>query len=125
MHSGHYVAYVNGGASLESEAWFGISDARIWTCTRSEALKAEAYIAFYRREGTSEGRVDTREPRENSLVGDEPTRLAEKAAARLDSAPEACIEEDASADGHDTCATAAAFVAEADEHFENASPAVN
>lgn len=125
MHSGHYVAYVNGGASLESEAWFGISDARIWTCTRSEVLKAEAYIAFYRREGMSEARVDAREPRESSVVGDEATPLIEKAAARLESAPEVCIEEDAPADGHGICATAAAFVAEADERFESASPAVH
>mmetsp|Transcript_57745 Transcript_57745/g.114560 ORF Transcript_57745/g.114560 Transcript_57745/m.114560 type:complete len:781 (-) Transcript_57745:155-2497(-) len=51
MQSGHYVAYVNGGPSLEKEAWFGISDARLWKCGREEVLKAEAYIAFYRHEG--------------------------------------------------------------------------
>jgi len=51
MQSGHYVAYVNGGPSLEKEAWFGISDARLWKCGRDEVLKAEAYIAFYRQEG--------------------------------------------------------------------------
>jgi len=51
MQSGHYVAYVNGGPSLEKESWFGISDARLWKCGRDEVLKAEAYIAFYRQEG--------------------------------------------------------------------------
>jgi len=54
MARGHYVAYVNGGASLEREAWFGISDAQVWSCPRAEVLKAEAYIAFYRREGRGE-----------------------------------------------------------------------
>jgi len=54
MASGHYVAYVNSGASLEREAWFGISDTRVWSCSRAEVLKAEAYIAFYRREGSGE-----------------------------------------------------------------------
>jgi len=51
MQRGHYVAYVNGGPSLEKESWFGISDARLWKCGRDEVLKAEAYIAFYRQEG--------------------------------------------------------------------------
>jgi len=54
MASGHYVAYVNSGTSLEHEAWFGISDTKVWSCTRAEVLKAEAYIAFYRREGSGE-----------------------------------------------------------------------
>jgi tRNA-binding EMAP/Myf-like protein len=51
MSSGHYIAYVNGGTSLEKEEWHGVSDARVWKCSREEALKAEAYVAFYRREG--------------------------------------------------------------------------
>jgi len=54
MQSGHYIAYVNSGPSLECEQWQGISDARVWKCTRAEVLGAEAYVAFYRREGTEE-----------------------------------------------------------------------
>merc|ERR1711933_321806 len=49
MQDGHYVAYVNSGPSLEREEWFGISDSKLWRCERSEVLKIEAYIAFYRR----------------------------------------------------------------------------
>lgn len=53
MKSGHYIAYVNSGASLEEEKWFEISDAKRRSCTRAEVLKAEAYVAFYRREGVA------------------------------------------------------------------------
>jgi len=52
MKSGHYVAFVNSGPSLERESWFEISDAKRKSCTRAEVLKAEAYVAFYRREGS-------------------------------------------------------------------------
>mmetsp|Transcript_24639 Transcript_24639/g.82488 ORF Transcript_24639/g.82488 Transcript_24639/m.82488 type:complete len:707 (-) Transcript_24639:112-2232(-) len=52
MKAGHYVAFVNGGPSLEKERWYGISDARTWKCNREEVLKAEGYVVFYRREGT-------------------------------------------------------------------------
>lgn len=51
MKGGHYVAYVNSGPSLEQEKWFCISDANCKGCDRAEVLKAEAYVAFYRREG--------------------------------------------------------------------------
>merc|ERR1711862_427503 len=33
MASGHYVAYVNAGLSLESESWKGISDGKVWNCS--------------------------------------------------------------------------------------------
>jgi len=49
MQGGHYIAYVNSGASLSSAEWFGISDAKVWKCTWADVLKAEAYVAFYRR----------------------------------------------------------------------------
>mmetsp|Transcript_44458 Transcript_44458/g.128479 ORF Transcript_44458/g.128479 Transcript_44458/m.128479 type:complete len:698 (-) Transcript_44458:5-2098(-) len=52
MKSGHYIAFVNGGPSLDKENWFEISDAKRKSCSRAEVLKAEAYVAFYRREGT-------------------------------------------------------------------------
>lgn len=51
MKAGHYVAYVNGGPSLEKECWYGVSDARVWKCPRTEVLNAEGYLVFYRREG--------------------------------------------------------------------------
>lgn len=53
MSSGHYVAYVNVGPALCKEEWYGASDTHVWKCTRAEALKAEAYVAFYRREEVS------------------------------------------------------------------------
>jgi len=49
MENGHYTAYVNSGASLDSEQWFGISDTKLTSCSRADVLKKEAYIAFYRR----------------------------------------------------------------------------
>lgn len=51
MHGGHYIAYVNTGCSLESEEWYTISDSQVSRCSRADALEAEAYVAFYRREG--------------------------------------------------------------------------
>jgi len=51
MHGGHYIAYVNRGSSLESEEWYSISDSQVSRCSRKDALEAEAYVAFYRREG--------------------------------------------------------------------------
>jgi len=54
MQKGHYVAYVNNGPSLAKEQWFGLSDAKVWKCDRAEVLRAEAYIVFYRRQGTME-----------------------------------------------------------------------
>jgi len=54
MGSGHYIAFVNNGPSLEKEDWYGLSDTKVWSCTRAEVLKAEAYVAFYRREGVVE-----------------------------------------------------------------------
>jgi len=51
MKGGHYVAYVNSGPSLEKEKWFFISDGKVCSCSRAEVLRAEAYVAFYRREG--------------------------------------------------------------------------
>lgn len=53
MKGGHYIAFVNAGPSLEAERWVGISDARVWNCDREEMLKAEAYVAFYRVQGTT------------------------------------------------------------------------
>eukprot|EP00747_Dinoflagellata_sp_TGD_P130962 gnl/TRDRNA2_/TRDRNA2_174896_c2_seq1.p1 gnl/TRDRNA2_/TRDRNA2_174896_c2~~gnl/TRDRNA2_/TRDRNA2_174896_c2_seq1.p1 ORF type:complete len:813 (-),score=213.57 gnl/TRDRNA2_/TRDRNA2_174896_c2_seq1:49-2418(-) len=53
MQSGHYVAYVNAGTSLEAEDWVCISDAQVSKCKREKALEAEAYVAFYRRKGVS------------------------------------------------------------------------
>eukprot|EP00928_Gymnodinium_smaydae_P090377 TRINITY_DN7418_c2_g1_i1.p1 TRINITY_DN7418_c2_g1~~TRINITY_DN7418_c2_g1_i1.p1 ORF type:complete len:924 (-),score=210.01 TRINITY_DN7418_c2_g1_i1:79-2850(-) len=50
LQSGHYIAYVNTGPSLAKEKWYNISDASVKKCTREDALKAEAYVAFYRRE---------------------------------------------------------------------------
>merc|ERR1712012_772955 len=50
MKGGHYVAYVNSGPSLDQEKWFCISDGKVSSCGRAEVLKAEAYVAFYRRE---------------------------------------------------------------------------
>lgn len=58
MRSGHYVAYVNSGQSLEKEKWFGVSDTRVWKCDRDEVLKAEAYVVFYRREGSGDDNYD-------------------------------------------------------------------
>merc|ERR1712151_367165 len=52
MKGGHYVAYVNSGPSLEKEKWFSISDSRVSSSSRAEMLRAEAYVAFYRREGS-------------------------------------------------------------------------
>merc|ERR1712232_1368419 len=49
MQGGHYVAYVNSAICLAREQWFGLSDAKVWKCDRAEVMKAEAYIAFYRR----------------------------------------------------------------------------
>jgi len=51
MGSGHYIAFVNSGPSLEKEDWLGLSDTKVWACSRAEVLKAEAYVAFYRRMG--------------------------------------------------------------------------
>mmetsp|Transcript_29339 Transcript_29339/g.46854 ORF Transcript_29339/g.46854 Transcript_29339/m.46854 type:complete len:857 (+) Transcript_29339:128-2698(+) len=51
MQSGHYIAYVNAGPSLEKEKWYNISDAHVSKCSRQDALQAAAYVAFYRREG--------------------------------------------------------------------------
>lgn len=51
LQSGHYIAYVNAGCSLETESWYNISDTHVSRCSRQDALNAEAYIAFYRREG--------------------------------------------------------------------------
>jgi len=65
LQSGHYVAYVNAGPSLEREDWHGISDARVWNCTREAVLKVEGYVAFYRREGeaaAAEGEEEEAEP---------------------------------------------------------------
>merc|ERR1712187_751235 len=59
MQGGHYVAYVNSGISLAREQWFGISDAKMWKCDRAEAMKSEAYIAFYRRATNSNGEACT------------------------------------------------------------------
>eukprot|EP00746_Dinoflagellata_sp_MGD_P167434 gnl/MRDRNA2_/MRDRNA2_98041_c0_seq1.p1 gnl/MRDRNA2_/MRDRNA2_98041_c0~~gnl/MRDRNA2_/MRDRNA2_98041_c0_seq1.p1 ORF type:complete len:779 (+),score=191.57 gnl/MRDRNA2_/MRDRNA2_98041_c0_seq1:139-2475(+) len=53
MESGHYVAFINKGPSLEQGSWYGASDARIWETTLEKVLKEQAYVAFYRREGLS------------------------------------------------------------------------
>eukprot|EP00929_Paragymnodinium_shiwhaense_P086543 TRINITY_DN47047_c0_g1_i1.p1 TRINITY_DN47047_c0_g1~~TRINITY_DN47047_c0_g1_i1.p1 ORF type:complete len:711 (+),score=261.01 TRINITY_DN47047_c0_g1_i1:92-2224(+) len=52
MSSGHYIAFVNAGPSLQKEAWYEISDSHVRKTSREQALKAQAYVAFYRREGT-------------------------------------------------------------------------
>eukprot|EP00929_Paragymnodinium_shiwhaense_P074103 TRINITY_DN37907_c0_g2_i1.p1 TRINITY_DN37907_c0_g2~~TRINITY_DN37907_c0_g2_i1.p1 ORF type:complete len:697 (+),score=84.68 TRINITY_DN37907_c0_g2_i1:88-2091(+) len=49
MHGGHYIVYVNAGPSLQQSMWRGADDAKVWSCELPEVLKAEAYIAFYRR----------------------------------------------------------------------------
>eukprot|EP00929_Paragymnodinium_shiwhaense_P020640 TRINITY_DN13690_c0_g1_i3.p1 TRINITY_DN13690_c0_g1~~TRINITY_DN13690_c0_g1_i3.p1 ORF type:complete len:625 (-),score=131.81 TRINITY_DN13690_c0_g1_i3:114-1949(-) len=49
LESGHYVAYVNNGPTLEKEHWLHISDAKVRGCGRAEVLESEAYVAFYRR----------------------------------------------------------------------------
>ena len=51
MREGHYIAFMNTGPSLAEEEWRAFDDARVWRCTRSEALAAQAYVAFYRRSG--------------------------------------------------------------------------
>mmetsp|Transcript_67554 Transcript_67554/g.162186 ORF Transcript_67554/g.162186 Transcript_67554/m.162186 type:complete len:729 (-) Transcript_67554:155-2341(-) len=51
MQMGHYVAFVNSGDSLSEERWYGLSDTKVWKCSRKEVLDAEAYVAFYRRSG--------------------------------------------------------------------------
>lgn len=51
LTSGHYIAYVNAGPSLAKENWHYISDAEVRKCSRQDALGAESYVAFYRREG--------------------------------------------------------------------------
>merc|ERR1712039_1973 len=51
LESGHYIAYVNTGPSLDREKWYGTSDTKVWSCSRAEALKADSYVVFYRREG--------------------------------------------------------------------------
>jgi len=50
-NGGHYIAYVNIGCSLASEKWYSISDSQVSKSSRATALEAEAYVAFYRREG--------------------------------------------------------------------------
>ncbi|CAE8582230.1 unnamed protein product [Polarella glacialis] len=69
LQSGHYVAFVNAGPSLAREDWFGSSDTKVWRCPRSEALKAEAYLAFYRR-------VKAEAPADGSDAEDESESLA-------------------------------------------------
>ncbi|CAK9093606.1 unnamed protein product [Durusdinium trenchii] len=49
MERGHYVAFINAGRSLKEEAWFLLDDARTLPCRREDALRVEAYIAFYRK----------------------------------------------------------------------------
>jgi len=49
MHGGHYIAYVNTGSSLEKEEWYNVSDSHVSKCSRTDALQAEAYVAFYRQ----------------------------------------------------------------------------
>mmetsp|Transcript_36567 Transcript_36567/g.66299 ORF Transcript_36567/g.66299 Transcript_36567/m.66299 type:complete len:773 (+) Transcript_36567:75-2393(+) len=49
LGSGHYVAYVNAGSSLGQEKWYNASDTHVSRCSREDALKAEPYLAFYRR----------------------------------------------------------------------------
>lgn len=51
LQSGHYIAYVNAGPSLAREKWYTISDGSVSKCSREDALKAEPYVAFYRRHG--------------------------------------------------------------------------
>lgn len=53
MERGHYVAFINVGASLKEESWFLLDDAKCVPVRREDALKVEAYIAFYRRSATS------------------------------------------------------------------------
>lgn len=36
---------------LQEEAWFLLDDARTLPCRREDALRVEAYIAFYRKPG--------------------------------------------------------------------------
>jgi len=54
MQSGHYVAYLNAGPSLEQEDWYCVSDMTVTGSSREIVLKKEAYVAFYRRGGCME-----------------------------------------------------------------------
>ncbi|CAE7563898.1 usp16 [Symbiodinium sp. CCMP2592] len=49
LQSGHYIAFINVGPSLAEEKWYGASDTHVWSCSRSEVLEAQAYVAFYRK----------------------------------------------------------------------------
>ena len=49
MQGGHYTAYVNLGSSLEGDSWYFCNDAVVTKCGLQDALKAEAYVAFYRK----------------------------------------------------------------------------
>lgn len=49
LGSGHYVAYVNAGSSLQNENWYFASDTHVQRSSREDAMKAEPYLAFYRR----------------------------------------------------------------------------
>eukprot|EP00434_Breviolum_minutum_P012587 symbB.v1.2.011092.t1/scaffold693.1/size172333/4 len=49
MERGHYVAFINVGPNLKEESWFLLDDARVLPVRREDALRVEAYIAFYRR----------------------------------------------------------------------------
>ncbi|CAJ1419241.1 unnamed protein product [Effrenium voratum] len=49
MECGHYIAFINTGPSLQHEAWFLLDDAQTLPCRREDVLRAEAYIAFYRK----------------------------------------------------------------------------
>merc|ERR1712151_972250 len=69
MQSGHYIAYVNAATSLDNERWYTISDSHVSKCSRKEVLEAEAYIAFYRREGLVAD-VSESEPEEKPCAGD-------------------------------------------------------
>jgi len=70
MQSGHYVAYVNVGPSLEEEDWYGASDSHVWKCTRADVLKVEAYVAFYRKEGVLKPSAKPQDEEEEDGDGD-------------------------------------------------------
>lgn len=49
LQGGHYTAYVNLGRSLEEGNWYFCNDATVAKCSIDDALKAETYVAFYRK----------------------------------------------------------------------------
>ena len=46
MHGGHYVAYVR---LPETSVWYYVSDTSVQRSSEADALRAQAYLLFYRQ----------------------------------------------------------------------------